>query len=130
MINVACPCLQPAQYRPAAAYFTKLGKSGTRRSPDRDARRQEPWARSALPPPREAIATTSAVGVSLMAGMVRVTAIMAVPRTPQRTGSSANTGPNPNQDNEALAIVPTSMAKRAACRAHAFGQRESRPLAR
>jgi hypothetical protein len=33
MINVACPCLQPAQYRPAIAYCIKLGKSGTRRSP-------------------------------------------------------------------------------------------------
>lgn len=33
MINVACPCLQPAQYRPVTAYCIKLGKSGTRRSP-------------------------------------------------------------------------------------------------
>jgi hypothetical protein len=34
MINVACPCLQPAQYRLTTAYFIKLGKSGTRRSPE------------------------------------------------------------------------------------------------
>jgi hypothetical protein len=34
MINVACPFLQPAQYRPATAYCIKLGKSGTRRSPE------------------------------------------------------------------------------------------------
>jgi hypothetical protein len=34
MIDVACPCLQPAQYRPATAYCVKLGKSGTRRSPE------------------------------------------------------------------------------------------------
>ena len=33
MINVACPFLQPAQYRLTTAYFIKLGKSGTRRSP-------------------------------------------------------------------------------------------------
>ena len=33
MIDVACPCLQPAQYRPATAYRIKPGKSGTRRSP-------------------------------------------------------------------------------------------------
>ena len=33
MIDVACPCLQPAQNRPATAYSVKPGKSGTRRSP-------------------------------------------------------------------------------------------------
>ena len=33
MINVACPCLQPAQYRPHYRILHKLGKSGTRRSP-------------------------------------------------------------------------------------------------
>jgi hypothetical protein len=35
MIDVACPCLQPAQNRPATAYSVKPGKSGTRRSPAR-----------------------------------------------------------------------------------------------
>ena len=34
MIDVACPCLQPAQYRPVPAYGIKPGKSGTRRSPE------------------------------------------------------------------------------------------------
>ena len=44
MINVACPCLQPAQYRPATAYCIKLGKSGTRRSPGN----LPPWHARAL----------------------------------------------------------------------------------
>jgi hypothetical protein len=42
MITWACPCLQPAQYRPATAYCIKLGKSGTRRSPAPLARPVEP----------------------------------------------------------------------------------------